>query len=145
MDDDTKVRTQERGDGVAAPVPGAGRAGTAPLVDTGLATGLGELERAGWAGQVVPLEGGSIRCLTCRQEFGADEVDADDVRRLEGASDPADMVIVVPVVCPRCSTKGVLVAHFGAEASGEEADVVAALSRTPAHGRGTHLPPGETA
>lgn len=113
--------------------------------DTSLSTVLGELERAGWGGQFIPLEGGSIRCLTCREEFPAEAAEADEVRLLEGASDPADMLIVVPLSCPNCATRGVLVAHYGAEASGEETDVVAALSRTPATGHGLDQPPGSTA
>ncbi len=113
--------------------------------DTSLATVLGELDRAGWGGQFVPLEGGDIRCVTCRRTFPAAEAHADEARRLEGVSDPADMVIVVRLACPHCSTRGVLVAHYGPEASVEEADVVAAMSRTPATGQGTEYPPGTTA
>jgi hypothetical protein len=101
--------------------------------DTSLTTVLGELERAGWAGQFMALEGGSIRCVTCREVFPAQGAEADEVRRLEGVSDPADMLIVVPLTCPNCGTRGALVAHYGADASGEEADVVAALSRNPRH------------
>ena len=93
----------------------------------------------------MPLEGGDIRCLSCRSEFPAAGADADEMRRLEGASDPADMLIVVPLTCPACATRGVLVAHFGPEASAAEADVVAALSRTPATGHGVDQPPGSTA
>ena len=113
--------------------------------DPSLSTVLGELERAGWAGQFMPLEGGSIRCVTCREVFPAEGAEADEVRRLEGVSDPADMLIVVPLTCPSCATRGALVAHYGADASGEEADVVAAMSRTPATGHGLEQPPGSTA
>src|SRR4051794_31320224 len=104
MGDEVEDRANDGTDGVSAAVPGAqaarstGRGSpTNSPNDPPLATVLGELDRAGWTGQMMPLEGGSIRCLTCREEFPADQVDADEVRRLEGASDPADMVIVVPV------------------------------------------------
>jgi hypothetical protein len=113
--------------------------------DVSLTSVLAELDGAGFAGQFMPLEGGSVRCLTCRDEFAADRIEADQVRRLEGVSDPADMVIVVPLTCPHCATKGVLVAHYGAEASAEEGDVVVALTRTPRSGQGTDTPPGGTA
>lgn len=105
--------------------------------DTALGRVLAELEDSGWVGQLQALAGGRIRCLTCREEFDASQVDADAVRRLEGASDPDDDVIVVPVVCPNCSTRAVLVAHYGPEASAEEADVVFAMHRRPREGRGT--------
>ena len=113
--------------------------------DVSLTSVLPELDGAGFAGQFTPLEGGSVRCLSCREEFAADRIEADQVRRLEGVSDPADMVIVVPLTCPHCETKGVLVAHYGAEASPEEGDVVVALTRTPTSGHGTDTAPGGTA
>ena len=47
--------------------------------------------------------------------------------RLEGASDPADMSLVVPLDCPDCGARGVLVLRYGPEASMEEADVLAVL------------------
>ncbi len=124
---------------------GAVTAAAGDPMDTSLAAVLGQLERAGWDGQFMPLEGGDIRCLTCRAEFPAAGADADEMRRLEGASDPADMLIVVPLACPTCATKGVLVANFGPDASGADADVVAALTRTPATGHGVGQPPGSTA
>jgi len=102
--------------------------------DTSLAAVLGELEREGFAGQFAPLEGGDIRCVTCRETFPASKVPADAVRRLEGVSDPADMMIVVPLSCPHCATKGTLTAHFGPDAGPEDADVVAALPRSPGGG-----------
>lgn len=99
--------------------------------DASLSAVLGSLEREGWSGQLVPLEGGDIRCVSCRATFPASEVPADHVRRLEGVSDPADMVIVVPAACPHCDTNGVLVAHYGPNAGPEDSDVVAALPRHP--------------
>ena len=59
---------------------------------------------------------------------------ADHSTRLEGASDPADMMMVVPTTCPECGARGSLILHYGPAASAEEADVMAALSRTPAVG-----------
>jgi hypothetical protein len=112
--------------------------------DPSLVGVLADLDAAGWTGQTMPLEGGRIRCLTCRAEFAADEVSADHVRRLEGASDPGDMVIVVPLACPSCATKAVLVAHFGPDASPEDADVVAALDRSAAGGSGLGTGPATT-
>lgn len=89
------------------------------------------LEREGFGGQFGAREGGRILCFACHREFGADDVDADDARRVEGESDPADMAIVVPVRCPHCGTAGALAVQFGPMASAEEADVVAAMSRVP--------------
>jgi hypothetical protein len=154
MGETTSSSDEQRAEGISAVDPAAtdaaasGRDGPRPAgdpMDTSLSAVLGQLERAGWEGQFMPLEGGDIRCLTCRSEFPATGADADEMRRLEGASDPADMLIVVPLVCPACTTKGVVVANFGPDASGADADVVAAFSRTPATGHGVGQPPGATA
>jgi len=82
-------------------------------------------------GQFQTVEGATILCLTCRNRFGAESQHADDVARLEGASDPSDMAMLVPVVCPHCSTTGTLVLRYGPEASADEAELIVALDRSP--------------
>jgi len=99
--------------------------------DTALIDVTTDLDASRGDAQFGALEGGSVRCFTCHQSFDADTVDASSLTRLEGASDPADMVAVVPVVCPNCSASGSMVLHFGAQASAEEADVLVALDRRP--------------
>jgi hypothetical protein len=99
--------------------------------DTPLTEVLADYDRRGYTGQFAPLEGGDLRCLTCRETFAASHVQADEVRRLEGASDPADMSVVVPLACPHCGTRGTFVAHYGPDAGIEEADVLSALDRAP--------------
>ena len=81
-------------------------------------------------GQFRATEGSKIQCLTCRKEASAETYRADDVARLEGASDPADMVMVVPVTCPNCGATGTLVLGYGPNASAEDADALAAMERT---------------
>jgi hypothetical protein len=49
------------------------------------------------------------------------------LRRLEGASDPDDLVAVVGLVCPVCGARIAAVLHYGPTASAAEADVLAAL------------------
>lgn len=94
-------------------------------------------------GQFGVLEGAELRCFTCRETFSAADVTADRLTRLEGASDPSDMVSVIPVTCPHCGTSGSLVLNYGAEASAEEADVLAAMERRPEVGvPGTSPTPG---
>ncbi len=76
--------------------------------------------------------GARIECLTCHRDFPADGVDADHLSRLEGASDPDDMVVVVPVVCPHCRAAGALVLPYGADAPADDGDVLRAMHRRPA-------------
>ena len=49
------------------------------------------------------------------------------LRRLEGASDPAEMMAVVAITCPRCEARGVLVLGYGPAAAVEDSDVLRAL------------------
>ncbi len=102
--------------------------------DTPLREVTDDLDRSGHPGQFQALEGGELRCLTCGEHFPAAEESADRVTRLEGASDPSDMAIIVPMQCPHCATRGTLVASYGPEASAAEADVLVALQRDPAAG-----------
>jgi hypothetical protein len=96
--------------------------------DTPLAAALGAFEADGWQGGFAPLEGGDVRCLTCQAELPAADLPTEGLQRLEGAAGPADMAIVVPVTCPRCATRGVLVAQFGPDGGPEDTDVVAAMA-----------------
>jgi hypothetical protein len=94
---------------------------------------VSRFEQDGWTGQFQARDDGIVRCLTCREEFPASIEHADEVARVEGVSDPDDMVAVVPLRCPHCGTKGTFVAHYGPGASAEESDVLLAFERhTPA-------------
>ena len=91
----------------------------------------GLLERLGadgYAGQFGAREAAVVLCFTCRQETPARDLRVEELRRLEGASDPDDLLAVVPVTCPRCSTRGTLVLHYGPESTPEEAEVLLALA-----------------
>jgi hypothetical protein len=103
--------------------------GATTAADTSLTSVMHDFDAVGHDGQFAARDGALLLCLTCHEEFPAAGQRADDVRRLEGASDPADMVMVVPVRCPHCGTAGTLTAHYGPEASAEEADVLVALDR----------------
>lgn len=89
------------------------------------------MAEAGWTGSFVALEGGQLRCSTCHEVQPASIIDHEGATRVEGASDPADMAIVMPATCGSCGTKGTVVAQFGPEASAADADLVAATPRRP--------------
>jgi hypothetical protein len=97
--------------------------------DTPLLEVLRKLEAEGYHGQLRAVADGALECLTCHQLIDPADVDASRVVRLEGVSDPADMLLVLPVDCPHCLTRGTLVANYGPESTVDEAEVLAALQR----------------
>jgi hypothetical protein len=92
-----------------------------------LAGVLAELEQQGFTKQFAAQPGGRIRCIECGREFVPDATTVETVRRLEGASDPDDMLAVLPVTCPKCGARGTLVLGFGPEAQIEDSEILAAL------------------
>ena len=81
----------------------------------------------GFDGSFSAVDGGGLECHSCGGRFPAMEADMSSLRRLEGASDPDDMVAVVALTCPRCATQGTTVLGFGPVASAEDADVLRAI------------------
>lgn len=82
----------------------------------------------GFDGDFFAEEGGRVRCGRCATVMNAALLDMVSMRRLEGASDPADMVAVVATYCRSCEVKGTLVLGFGPMASEADADVMLALN-----------------
>ncbi len=102
-------------------------AALAPTDPTTLTEVLADYDAAGFAGEFEVTDAALVRCLTCMSESEPAVLDVLSLRRLEGASDPADMLSVISLVCPACESKGVLVSNYGPEASPQQAAVVQAL------------------
>jgi hypothetical protein len=88
---------------------------------------LSRYESRGFTGQFGTRDGGAVRCFACAREFAPGDAELETLHRLEGASDPADMLAVLPLSCPHCGVRGTLVLNFGPEASLEDSEVLAAL------------------
>jgi hypothetical protein len=88
---------------------------------------LGELESRGFTGQFMPRDGGQVECLTCHRLSPADETVFRHLRRLEGASDPDDMLAVVGLACPHCGAQGTAVLGYGPEAAPVDTEVLTQL------------------
>src|SRR2546429_3137865 len=76
----------------------------------------------------MPREGGQVECLTCHRLSTADETVFRQLRRLEGASDPDDMLAVVGLACPHCSAQGTAVLGYGPEAEAVDTEVLERLA-----------------
>jgi len=79
---------------------------------------------AGFTSSFSATEGAALECHECGAISPANTVAMSSLRRLEGASDPDDMVAVVAVTCPKCSSKGTLILGFGPAAPAEDGDVL---------------------
>jgi hypothetical protein len=110
--------------------------------DTPLVEVLAVLDAQGFDGQVRAVGGAALECLTCHELIEADALDANRVTRLEGASDPADMLLVLPLECPHCHTRATFVANYGPESTIEDAEVLAALNRDVPGREGPGATPG---
>jgi hypothetical protein len=99
----------------------------APSDNTTLTSVLTALEGDGFGAQFVTRAGAKIECLVCGSVEPASRFIARRSRRLEGASDPADMVHVVATTCPVCNVGGTVVLSYGVNASPEDSDVSLAL------------------
>jgi hypothetical protein len=88
---------------------------------------LGELEALGFTAQFMPREGGQVECLTCHRLSPAGETVYRQLRRLEGASDPDDMLAVVGLACPHCSAQGTAVLGYGPEAEAVDTEALERL------------------
>jgi hypothetical protein len=95
--------------------------------DVSLAEVLADFERAGFDGHFdIDEDSGTCLCTACGHAAAAEEVEVADARRLEGASDPAEMASVIGVRCPTCGRQGTVVCRYGPEASAGEAALLRA-------------------
>lgn len=92
-----------------------------PSDNTTLSAVIDDYEAAGFGGQFEVTSESAITCVTCGRDSAPAEFAMYGLRRLEGASDPDDMLSVVAVSCPQCDARGTLVLGFGPNASEIEA------------------------
>jgi nicotinamide-nucleotide amidase len=116
-----------------------------PSDNTTMTAVLDSYAAAGWASDFVVEADGLVECLSCGERIEPERMIVESLRRLEGASDPADMAAVVALQCPSCAATGTAVVRYGPESSPGEAT----LFTHARNGRGSGpLPagaaPGET-
>jgi hypothetical protein len=98
--------------------------------DSTLAELVGQFEAAGFMGQMAARPGARLLCFSCRTESDAADVELVDLLRIEGASDPDDMLAVAALVCPSCGARATAVLGYGPEATEDDADALMQLQRT---------------
>jgi len=93
-----------------------------------IADALQEFESRGYLGQFVIRPGGSVECSVCGERQNPRTIPLEAMRRLEGASDPADMVFIGALRCPHCGARGTAVVPYGPLATPDSAHVLRELS-----------------
>jgi len=88
---------------------------------------LAMYEADGFTAQLGTRPGGRIICFSCHHEAPAEEFELVSLSRLEGASDPDDMLAVAALRCPSCQCQGTLVLSYGPEASEDDVNVLKRL------------------
>src|SRR5262249_30666128 len=92
-----------------------------------LADVIARLEQAGYRSQFAipresPPDAGRISCLVCRTQSHPPDVRVDALLRLEGASEPDEMLAIAALVCPQCGARGSLVVNYGPLGDAQEMD-----------------------
>ena len=95
------------------------------------------LQAEGYTGNWYATPDGTLRCDETGEESQLDELDAHEVLRFEGQSDPGDEMIVFALQSPS-GHKGIFTAAFGADTSSDDAAVIAQLRRR--HESGSNPP-----
>ncbi len=95
-----------------------------PSDNTTLTGVLAAYEDDGYRAQLLVDDDGRVTCASCDNRADPGDIELHSLRRLEGASDPDDMVAVLAVACPSCEAKGTLVVPFGPQASEGEAELL---------------------
>jgi hypothetical protein len=102
--------------------------------------------QGGFASSFEVTDEAALACVECGTVSTSDKVKMSSLRRLEGESDPSDMMAVVALMCPACGAHGTVVLGFGPMATQQDADVLQGLrdhrGDTKAPGNSAH---GETA
>lgn len=99
-----------------------------PSDNTTLTEVIDSYRAAGYDGDFFAQDDARVRCATCQAVMPANQLSQFSMRRLEGASDPDDMVAVIATMCPQCDAHGTLVVGLGPMASSSDGVVMLAMA-----------------
>ena len=102
------------------------------------------LENKGFVHQFTPVDGGAVECSACSTRIDAPALEVAAIRRLEGASDPDDMMSLVAARCPNCDALGTLILGYGVNATVDDVEISRGLNvRDVAREAGSDLAGGD--
>jgi hypothetical protein len=106
---------------------GANSGAGVPSDNTTLTEVLARYEGEGFTSQFAARPGGEIHCFTCGQDHDPARVELVSLRRLEGASDPDDMLAIAALRCPNCGARGTAVLGYGPDSAPEDGELLIRL------------------
>jgi hypothetical protein len=110
---------------VEAPIIGV------PSDNTTMTEVLNGMRDLGFGTSFITEDGAMLRCEHCGVISPAGDYVVEETRRLEGASDPDDLVTIVAARCPSCGSGGSLVLGYGVNSSPDDAQIAASLLGSP--------------
>jgi len=102
------------------PIPGV-------PTDRTLSGVLEHLKEDGFTGDMFVTPAAMVRCGSCHADAEPRALQLHSIRRIEGASDPADEAAVLAVTCPHCGAQGTAIVRYGPEAEPQDAEVLEAI------------------
>ena len=112
-------------DPTGRPTPGVARGASS------IASVLETLGAQGFAAEFGAGDDGRIRCGACGNDTAAGRFALEQFRRLEGASDPDEMLGIAALRCPVCGSGGTLVLTYGPQVTARDAAILQALDSPP--------------
>ncbi|MEP7113664.1 MAG: hypothetical protein ABI862_10390 [Ilumatobacteraceae bacterium] len=97
--------------------------------------------QGGFSSSFIVTDESEVECVECSTVSAARLVSMSSLRRLEGASDPSDMIAVVALTCPACEARGTVILGFGPMATQQDSEVLENLRDL----RGDSAAPGNSA
>lgn len=102
------------------PIPGV-------PTDRTLSGVLEHLKEDGFTGDMFVTPDAMVRCGACHADAEPASLQLHTLRRIEGASDPADEAAVLAVTCPSCGAQGTAIVRYGPEAEPQDDEVLKAV------------------
>lgn len=95
--------------------------------DTSTVTVLERFAEDGWTVNHMVTDRGDVECGACSTTANTESWEVGAEHRVEGASDPDDLQLVVGLTCPQCSARGAVVVAYGPSGSEADAEFVKAV------------------
>jgi len=88
---------------------------------------IAELQARGFTADMFVTPAALVRCGAYDHDAAPADLELDELRRIEGDSDPADMAAVLALTCLVCGRRGTAIVRFGPEAGPQDIAVLRAV------------------